>query len=82
MVTGAVHATAKLSQPIEVPTKAACRLMGAAITVAGLATIHALRKVRPSAYHRGPVAVATSSSGVTPGHARPPKRSTESEPWS
>jgi hypothetical protein len=43
-VTGAVLAASRLSQPIEVPTKAAWRLMGAAITVAGPATMHALRE--------------------------------------
>jgi hypothetical protein len=45
MVPGAVLAASpKLSQPVEAPTKAAWRLMGAAITVAGPATMHALRK--------------------------------------
>ena len=39
MVTGAVLAASILSHPVELPTKAAWRLMGAAITVAGLATI-------------------------------------------
>ena len=63
MVTSTVLAASKPSQPIEVPTKAARRLMSAAITVAGLATIHALGKARPAAYQRGPVADATSSSG-------------------
>jgi uncharacterized protein len=41
-------------------------LMGAAITVAGLATIPALRKARPVTHHRGPVAVSTSPGPVTP----------------
>jgi hypothetical protein len=66
MVTGAVLAAAKPSQPIEVPTEAAWRLMGAAVTVAGPATMHALPQGRPAAYHRRPVAADPSSSGVTP----------------
>jgi hypothetical protein len=49
MVTGAVLAASKLSQPIEVPNEAAWRLIGAAITVAGLATIPALGKAWPAA---------------------------------
>jgi hypothetical protein len=69
MVTGAVHAASRLSQPIEVPAKAAWRLMGAAITVAGLATIHALREVRPAAYHRGPVTVDPRRVGRRQGRA-------------
>ena len=67
MVTGPVNAASILSQPIELPTKAAWRLMGAAITVAGLAPIPALRKARPAVSRRGPVAVDPSSSGETPG---------------
>jgi uncharacterized protein len=39
-------------------------LMGAAITVAGLATIPALRKARPATHHRRPVAVAAMSGGT------------------
>ena len=66
MVTGPVLAASIPSQPVELPTKAAWRLMGAAITVAGRATIPALRKARPAVYRRGPVAVGPSSSGVTP----------------
>jgi hypothetical protein len=37
--------------------------MGAAVTVAGLVTIHALCKVRPAANHRGPVTFDLSSDG-------------------
>jgi hypothetical protein len=37
-----------------------------AITVVSLATIPALLKARPATHHRGPVAVAPSSTGVTP----------------
>jgi membrane protease YdiL (CAAX protease family) len=41
-------------------------LMGAAITVAGLATIRALRKALPAVYYRGPAAVVPTWRGVTP----------------
>jgi hypothetical protein len=65
MVTGAVLAASKRSEPVEVPTRPLAS-DGRRHTVAGPAAMHALRKARPAAYHRGPVAVDPSSSGVTP----------------